>query len=430
MTLLKTIILRLSLLAFGLLMPLLMLEIGVRVTGLAPPTTPNPSIWQPHPLFGWWHIPHSGGQFYSPYSEFSAEVRINARGLRDREIGYDVPTTDTLRILSLADSFGEALQVDLEQTYHKRLESRLTETLARPVEVINAGVGGWGTDQQAIFYVAEGFRYQPDVVLLAFFVRNDVVNNYEPLELARNGGSQQKQFFSLATDGRLIVPSLEPTESTVETVTPTERIAAPDAPAPSDTQAPLLGVADGLWQFSNLYRLLVPHLREVPSIVQQVGPTGILGGEGVVRANHPTTPVPFFVYQTPPPPEFVAAWQLTEAIISRLRDEVTQRGSRLVVVLVSAPEQLDPSAWAQTVTRYPDMQGVSWNLMLPNQRMGAFLERAEIPHVDLLPIFRESAAQAEQPPLHFRYDQHWTADGHDLAAAAIAEFLLTEGLVE
>ena len=36
----------------------------------------------------------------------------------------------------------------------------------KPVEVLNVGVGGWGTDQQAIFYLAEGFRYQPDVVLL------------------------------------------------------------------------------------------------------------------------------------------------------------------------------------------------------------------------------------------------------------------------
>ena len=107
---------RLLLVIFGLSFPFVALEIGVRVTSLAPPPEPNPAIWAPHPLFGWWHVPHSGGIFHSDYNEFEANVRINARGLRDREIGYDKPP-QTVRILSLADSFGEALQVDLAETY-------------------------------------------------------------------------------------------------------------------------------------------------------------------------------------------------------------------------------------------------------------------------------------------------------------------------
>src|SRR5687767_7415221 len=186
-----SLVARLLLVLFGLLAPLLLLEMGVRVMGLAPPPEPNPAIWEPHPLFGWWHIPNSGGLFHSDFNEFESEVRINARGLRDREIGYDNPQ-DAFRVLSLADSFGEALQVSLDKTYHKQLEGLLADSLGKPVEVINAGVGGWGTDQEAVFYLAEGFRYQPDVVLLAFFVRNDPINNYGPLELESTGGSQQK----------------------------------------------------------------------------------------------------------------------------------------------------------------------------------------------------------------------------------------------
>ena len=86
---LRTLAARLSLLAVGLLLPLLILEIGVRVVGLAPPAEPNPTIWEPHPLFGWWHISHSGGTFHSAYNEFEAEVQINARGLRDRiRVGF------------------------------------------------------------------------------------------------------------------------------------------------------------------------------------------------------------------------------------------------------------------------------------------------------------------------------------------------------
>lgn len=420
---LKSYLSRFLLIIGGLLLPLLMLEIGVRLWGAAPPPIPNPSIWQPHPLFGWWHVPYSGGIFHSDFNEFAADVRINARGLRDREIGYDNPR-QAWRVLSLADSFGEALQVDLEATYHKQLQRRLADTLDQPVEVINAGVGGWGTDQQAIFYLAEGFRYQPQVVLLAFFVRNDAVNNYGPLEIARNGGSQQKQFFSLSPTGELIPPPVEQPPATVEPAVPLDRPAV--ATEPTGNHRWGLPVADLLWQMSALYRFGTPYLRDIPPVVQYVGPTGLLGGEGIIRAGHPTTPIPFLVYQEPPDESFEAAWQLTEAIILRLHQEVRQRGAALVVVLIAAPEQVYPAEGARLLARYPTLAAKSWNLELPNQRLTRFLTAEQIPHVDLLPVFREAATDPTTPPLHFRHDQHWTPAGHQLAAETIHGFLIEE----
>ncbi len=417
---------RFLLIAVGLLAPLLVLEGGVRLLNLAPPPEPNPAIWEPHPLFGWWHVPYSGGLFHSDYNEFEAEVRINARGLRDREIGYDNPT-GALRILSLADSFGEALQVNLPDTYHKQLETRLADSLGRPVEVINAGVGGWGTDQESVFYVAEGFRYQPDIVLLTFFIRNDAVNNYGPLEIARNGGSQQKQFFTLSPAGELIPP---PVQETVDE-TGEAPLTNPDArPTEAESPAPLLWLADDLWQISALYRFAMPYLRDVPAVVQQLGPSGILGGEAIVRATHPATPIPFFVYQSPLDDDFAAAWVLTEAIIGRLRAEVESRGSQLAVVLVAAPEQVYPVQWQQTVAGHPDMQNQTWDLDAPNRRLAEFLAAEEIAHVDLLPVFREFATRPNAPRLHLRHDQHWTVDGHQLAAETIHTFLLDEFEIE
>lgn len=414
---------RLGLVAVGLLAPLLALEMGVRLAHLAPPPEPNPAIWAPHPLLGWWHIPNSGGLFHSDYNEFETEVRINARGLRDREIGYDNPD-QAFRVLSLADSFGEALQVNLADTYHKQLETLLAGSLGRPVQVLNAGVGGWGTDQEAIFYVAEGFRYEPDVVLLAFFIRNDVVNNYGPLEIARNGGSQQKQFFSLSPEGELIPPPVQDNPQ-VQT-----SAAAAGSRQPGEgeitSRPPLLPLADVLWQSSALYRFILPYLRDMPPLVRELGPSGILGGEGVIRAGHPVTPVPFYIYQTPPEARFEAAWSLTEAILRRLRDEVEKRGATLVVVIVAAPEQVYPARWEQTLAGNPEMAGLTWDLEAPNRRLAGFLAAENIPYLDLLPVFRQAAGQPDSLPLHLRRDQHWTAAGHRLAAEAIHDFLQNE----
>ncbi|NJN92849.1 MAG: hypothetical protein HC875_01530 [Anaerolineales bacterium] len=413
------------LLGLGLFLPLLVLEMGVRVLGLAPRPQPNPAIWQPHPLLGWWHIPYSGGLFHSQYNEFEAEVRINARSLRDREIGYDNPT-GALRVLSLADSFGEALQVNLEQTYHKQLEGLLADSLKQPVEVINGGVGGWGTDQEAIFYVAEGFRYEPKVVLLAFFVRNDPVNNYGPLELASVSGSQQKEFFSLSPEGELIPPPEKKAEAKAEAEGVEIKGNGAQPLAQPEHNPILLPLADTLWRWSALYRLIVPYLRDIPPVVQKIGPSGVLGGEGVVRAGHPTTPVHFFVYQSPPSAEFEAAWTLTEAIIKRLRDEVESHGARLAVVIIGAPEQVYPVEGERLLAANPALQNLTLDLELPNQRLGTFLAMEQIPYLDLLPVFRQAATDPATPPLHFRHDGHWTVTGHRLAAESIQKFLLEE----
>jgi hypothetical protein len=145
-----------------------------------------------------------------------------------------------------------------------------------------------------------------------------------------------------------------------------------------------------------------------------------------VRAGHPTTPVHFFVYQSPPNEEFEAAWALTEAIIRRLRDEVASRGARLAVVIIGAPEQVYSAEGERLLAANPGLQKLTLDLELPNRRLAAFLAAEKIPYLDLLPIFRQAASDPTQPPLHFRHDGHWTVAGHRLAAEAIHKFLRAE----
>jgi hypothetical protein len=74
------------------------------------------------------------------------------------------------------------------------------------------------------------------------------------------------------------------------------------------------------------------------------------------------------------------------------------------------------------------LQSISWDLDAPNRRLNAFLRAEDIPHLDLLPVFRRAAAQSTAPALHFSHDQHWTRAGHRLAAEAIHDFLVGEVL--
>lgn len=409
-SLIRKVLDRVALAVMGLALSLLLLEGGVRVLGIAPPAEPLPTLWEPNPYLGWFHIPNSGGLWYSEYGEYQAGVHINARGLRDRELGYDNPT-DAYRILVLGDSFAEGLQVPLAETFAKQLETRLTGG-GRPVEVINGGVSGWGTDQEALFYVIEGFRYQPDLVLLCVFTRNDVLNNYGPLEVARMGGVQ-KPFFQLEGN-ELVVPPL-PFES------PPEKGSQP---------APLLRFSDWLRPRSALYRLIMPYLRNIPATRRALGPLGLLGGVGVALADEPDLPATFEVYQVDLSSEWEEAWALTGALIRRLDAEVQERGARLAVIIVGAPEQVYENRWTavfKTMSQSPDSH---WDREFPNRRLAAILAEAGIPYLDLLPAFQHAASQPKAPLLYFRHDFHWSSAGHVLAAQEVESFLGQSALLE
>jgi hypothetical protein len=406
---------RIGLIVAGLLIPFVILEIVARAFGLAPPPIPDPTIWDFHPQLGWWHIPNSGGVFYSSFNEYETEVRINGLGLRDDESldSYDIP--DRFKLLVLADSFGEALQVPLEKTFYKQLQAKLTEN-GPSSQTINAGVGSWGTDQEATYYAIEGHKFNPDLTLLFFFTRNDTVNSYAPLEIARNGGHIQKSFYTLDETGNLIPPEPFDPDAAYDNIDP------PDPLPP----APCLETADWLWLHSHLYRWLAPYLRDTPTIVKWLGPSGLLGGEGRIRATHPAIPVPFYVYQTPLRPEWERGWNLIEAILSNLRDHIEEDGGKFAVVIIPAREQVYPAEWEHIVANNSVMRPLNWNLELPNQILGQILTRQQIPYLDLLPPFRA----VTNDRLYFTHDGHWTEAGHTLAAEAIFTFLYEENLVE
>lgn len=114
-------------------------------------------------------------------------VEINGKGLRGPELDYDKPE-GVRRILYLGDSvtFGFKL-ASHEQTFPYRVEPILERGLEAEIETINAGIGGYSPWQERLFLETEGFRYDPDLVVLCF-VLNDVV---EKFELVRFGGSGQ-----------------------------------------------------------------------------------------------------------------------------------------------------------------------------------------------------------------------------------------------
>ena len=311
------------------------------------------------PVLGWRNppgerVPAQGNQ---------REIAIDSLGFRDRE--YPVrKAPGTFRVLVLGDSLTWGWGVGQDEVYPKLLERRLNDALAGrpPVEVIDAGVVGYGTDQEYLLFREVGPRLAPDLVVL-YFYWNDLLNNNSSFQY-----EVPKPFF-LDRGGAFV-----PAESPVPRVVYRGR-----EPWLLRPRAWLHGLAS--------YRVLLTRAQT------RFAAARALGALGLVRLEPATEQVGVY----PDPVE------RSVRLVAMLRESVAASRARFLCVR-------QPS-WDQLAGLAPDGP-----LPPPDPLVKALL-REKIPTLDLMPslvrsgIRREEFGQAD--------NDHFNARGH----AAVAEIL-------
>lgn len=109
-------------------------------------------------------------------AEFHAPVRISDFGVRGP--GPEPRRENTLRILTLGDSQTFGFGVLDHETYSVHLRDLLAARYPeRHVEVINAGVPGYGTVDEVIWLRKRGREVDPDLIIAQFLSVNDFLIN-------------------------------------------------------------------------------------------------------------------------------------------------------------------------------------------------------------------------------------------------------------
>ena len=165
----RGILINLSLIIISTLFALFLSEIALRHMGFKPMyvSPERDRFWKYDSVLGWTHQPGQEGMFETP--QFRTSVQINENGLRDRSHTYK-RQNNTERILVLGDSFAWGYGVEESERFSQLLEKSMD------VEVINAGVSGYSTDQELLWYKSEGIKYETDLVILEL-AGNDVGDN-------------------------------------------------------------------------------------------------------------------------------------------------------------------------------------------------------------------------------------------------------------
>lgn len=392
--LLEIIASRASLVLLGLICGLVILEIGFRIIYPDPsPRLVNQGI-QFHQTLGHAFRPNVEGWNTSLRGEYSAYIKINSKGLRDQEYPYH-KGTGAFRILILGDSFTAGLQLPEAETFPKLLEARLKQhNPQRKFEVINAGVVGYSTDKQLAYFTQEGYKYQPDLVILAFFIGNDLTDNiWRALYSFENGQ---------------LVP--DPPHRDDERFTPFWA-------RPGTT---FRNVRNFLYRNSRLYSVSIELL--TLSTVQKIpGLTQSLTAMGLVEITQPAINYGnLYAFRNLPD----IAWETTEALIRQLKQEVESRDSQLLIVILPDETDIDERRRQEILETYTDLIKLeTLQAGPPTQHLAALLDSADIAYLQLLPAL-QTALQTSQTPLYYPYDGHWTPAGHRVAAQAIYDYLI------
>jgi lysophospholipase L1-like esterase len=136
-------------------------------------------------------------------------VSISPQGLREERI-YETPKpAGVYRYLFLGDSFTYAC-VDKQASFESLFEEILRKNSDNKVEVINAGVPGYGTYHELRFLKSQGLKFHSDKVVLFFFL-NDLNDNLLGKNLAtvisgylvKTNGTEADFWYRLKTGLRL-----------------------------------------------------------------------------------------------------------------------------------------------------------------------------------------------------------------------------------
>ncbi len=128
----------------------------------------------------------------------------NSAGARGKkEYSYEIPDS-TYRILAFGDSFTFGGEVSDDENWPFFLEDG-----NHNLEVINFGLGAWGTDQAYIRYQLKSKEFETDVVLIGFMFENVLrnVNIYRPFYVPESRKPLTKPRFKIEEDSLVLVPN-------------------------------------------------------------------------------------------------------------------------------------------------------------------------------------------------------------------------------
>jgi hypothetical protein len=337
----------------------------------------GPNIHGSGLLPGWALNPGTSGWYTN---EGRALFTVNGQGLHGPERPKTKPL-NTIRIAVLGDSFTEARQVPMSQNFCSVIERELAQCPGvdgKHIEVLNFGVAGYGTTQELITLHRYVWDYSPDVVVLAFYTGNDVLDNSPQMST----WTHMRPFFVKRNRQWELDNSFQN----------------------------LRHFRKAVARETGLGRWLYDHLRLVQlfeAARQSLKGAAEGGGLGISALMYKDTPA------------LHDAWEVTYYMLSTMHREVEARSARFLLVTLNSPIMLNADSPA---TKQFARQHRMSDLFYPDKRMASWAAATRVQDLSFAEPFRRYAGSHHGAMLYLSKG-HFSIAGHLLAGQLIANRL-------
>lgn len=336
------------------------------------------SIFRFDKELGWGFIP--GSQATVINTDYRTEITINSEGFRDREHRPNNKTPNATQIIAvIGDSFTTNVGVPMTQVFTQQMDQRL----GSQISVRNFGVNGYGQVQQLRLLPSILSTHHPDMVVLLFYVRNDLDDNAGVI------------------DNRL--PRFK---------RPWARLNAADKLEFMDDFLPPKQVLTSLSSrtLEHSIRSLALHR---------------LAREVLPQTSLKSIPVE----EQPPELRYCRislsareqnAQQVTQALLVEMAEQCRIAGTRFVMVIAPTRWQTHPERWQKLLERY-GLNKTELSRTQPQENLIQMAKSTPFPVLDLLPYFEQYESQGEQ--LYYPSEQHWNTLGNQRVSEWISQWL-------
>lgn len=400
----KRLVFKLLFVLIGILFGALIGEIVLRAIGYS-----TPEFYAVDETRGYALAPNVKGMYRK---EGRTWVEINSDALRDIEHPVQKPG-NTLRIAVIGDSYAEALQVGLDETWWRIMQGKLDSCSfpdGKKVEVINFGVSGYGTAQEYITLKEKVWKYSPDIVILAITTNNDITDNYRPFK------KTEIPYFVYKDNDLVLDDSFKNSTK-------------------FRFDNSLVGRA-GSWIKNNLR--IIQAIQDGQTALKYRWAEWTRKPEPPPAENKPTEGKPAevaprpqpqagdvgidnLIYRAPKDDQWNEAWKVTEGLILKISEEVRAHDAKFVVVTLSNGAQVMPDPKARTA--HLSYLGGE-DIFYPDNRIKKFAEANSIRVVTLVPAL-QAYAEKNNVILHgFEKNLgfgHWNQNGHRVAGEVLGE---------
>jgi hypothetical protein len=362
-----------------------------------------PSTLRFVPNKGVTYEPHA---YYRHTKEGFSEGYFNSHGFRDYERTYEKPP-GVLRILVLGDSYIEALQVQLDESFPALLEKTLNAHASTTrFEVLALGQSGFGTADEYLRYLNFGIMYDPDLVILALFTGNDFRNNSKFLNRESVG------FYYAFDHNHNLVLNRSLVDAYENSLTYPKRLFEK-----LKAKSHLLSlISERVYLFRR--QLLETRLAEAYGDKESVRDDKEKALELFSDVN---------IYRRDLAPSWKEAVEITKGIILKFKRSVEEHGGQFLLLGLSNAEQVHSEVGKDWQNQYK----IDFDYDKPDRILEEFAGEHGVLFLKLMPAFRDYHLRTGQY-LHgfgLSHAGHWNQAGHRLAAEVTFQFLKDQRMV-